>query len=110
MKLKALSQIGMENQAHNKYPHFLGSRGYNGEAFQNRLKEAMQAIADEKTSSDPSSQGSTSTALTQDEVVDMSVEHRHVVWRLGRHKLSEETKERFYPESYKSVINIIVRI
>jgi len=99
----------MENQAHNKYPHFLGSRGYNGEAFQNRLKDAMQAIAAEKASSDPSSQEST-TALTQDELVDMSVEHRHVTWKLARQKLSYETKERFYPETYMPVINRIVRI
>ncbi|XP_078150750.1 uncharacterized protein LOC144546092 [Carex rostrata] len=106
----AASQIGTENQTHNKYPHFLGSRGYNGEGFQNRLKDAMQAIADEKASSDPSSQGSTTTALTPDELVDLSVEHRHVTWKLARQKLSDETKERFYPETYIPVINRIVRI
>ena len=70
----------------------------------------MQAIADEKASSDPSSQGSTSTVLTPDELVDLSVEHRHVTWKLARQKLSDETKERFYPETYIPVINRIVRV
>ena len=70
----------------------------------------MQVIANEKTSSDPSSQGSCTTALTQDEVIEMSVEHRHVTWKLGRQKLNDETKERYYPDTYVSVINRIVRI
>ena len=70
----------------------------------------MQAIADEKASSDPSSQGSNTTPLTPDELVDMSIEHRHVVWRLGRQKFNDETKERFYPDTYAPVINRIVRI
>ena len=70
----------------------------------------MQAIANEKASSDPSSQGSTSTALTPDELVDLSIEHRHVTWKLGRQKLHDETKERYYPDKYAPVINRIVRI
>ena len=69
----------------------------------------MQVIADKKASSDPSSQGSTS-ALTPEEVIDLSVEHRHVTWKLGRQKLNKENKERFYPEKYVPVINKIVRI
>ena len=69
----------------------------------------MQAIADEKASTDPSSQGSNS-ALTPEEVIDLSVEHRHVTWRLGSQKLNKEDKERFYPEKYVPVINKIVRI
>jgi hypothetical protein len=40
----------------------------------------------------------------------MSVEHRHITWKLGRQKLHEETKERFYPEDYVPVIKRIVRI
>ena len=104
------SNTGKENQAHNKYPHFLGSRGYSGEAFQNRVKDAMQAIANEKASSDPSSQGSNITPLTHDELVDMEIEHRHVVWKLGRQKLNDETKQRLYPDTYAPVINRIVRI
>ena len=104
------SKIGKENQAHNKYPHFLGSRGYSGEGFESRLKDAMQAITNEKASSDPSSQGSTSTALTPEELVDLSVEHRDLTWKLARQKLSDETNERFYPEKYVPVINKIVRI
>jgi hypothetical protein len=70
----------------------------------------MQAIANEKASSDPSSQGSCSAPLTQEELVEMSVEHRHVTWKLGRQKLSDESKERFYPETYVPVIKEIVRI
>ena len=70
----------------------------------------MQVIADEKSSSDPSSQGSSSTALTQDDVIQMSIEHRHITWKLGRQKLHDETKERFYPEDYVPVIKRIVRI
>ena len=54
--------------AHLEYPHFLGSRGYNGEDFRRRLTGAMQVIADEKASSDPSSQGSSSTPLTPEDV------------------------------------------
>ena len=69
----------------------------------------MQVIADEKASTDPSSQGSNS-ALTPEEVIDLSVEHRHVTWRLGRQKLDKETKERFYPDTYVPVIKKIVRI
>ena len=69
----------------------------------------MQAIADEKSSSDPSSQGLT-TALTPEELVDLSVEHRDLTWKLARQKLSKETKERFYPKTYVPVINKIVRI
>ena len=69
----------------------------------------MQAIADEKASTDPSSQGSNSV-LTPEEFVDLSVEHRHVAWKLGRQKLNKENKERFYPEKYVPVINKIVRI
>ena len=80
-----------------------------GEGFRSRLTDAMQTIADEKASSDPSSQGSTS-ALKPEEVLDMSIEHRHVTWRLGRQKLDKETKERFYPETYVPVIKKIVRI
>ena len=80
-----------------------------GEGFRSRLTDAMQTIADEKASSDPSSQGLTS-ALTPEEVIDLSVEHRHVTWRLGRQKLDKETKERFYPETYVPVIKKIVRI
>jgi hypothetical protein len=70
----------------------------------------MQVIADEKASPDLSSQGSSSTALTQEDVIQMSVEHRHITWKLGRQKLHDETKERFYPENYVPVINRIVRI
>jgi len=74
----------------------------------------MQAIANEKASSDPSSQGSCSSALspalTPDDVIQMSVEHRHVAWKLGRQKLHDETKERFYPDKYVPVIEKIVRI
>ena len=70
----------------------------------------MQAIADVKASSDPSSQGSNTTPLTQDDLIDMAIEHRHVVWKLGRQKLNDETKQRFYPDKYASVINRIVRI
>jgi hypothetical protein len=70
----------------------------------------MQVIADEKASSDPSSQGSSSTALTPAEVIQMSIEHRHITWKLGRQKLNDETKERFYPQTYVPVINRIVRI
>ncbi|XP_078174426.1 uncharacterized protein LOC144568070 [Carex rostrata] len=103
---KTASKIGKENQAKNEYPHFLGSRGYMSEGFRSRLTDAMQTIADEKTSSDPSSQGSTS-ALKPEEVLDMSIEHRHVTWRLGRQKLDKETKERFYPETYVPVIEKI---
>ena len=69
----------------------------------------MQVIADEKASSDPSSQGSTS-ALTPEEVLDLSIEHKHLTWRLGRQKLNKENKECFYPEKYVPVINKIVRI
>jgi len=88
----------------------MGSRGYYGVGFQSRLRDAMQAIADEKASSDPSSQGSCSTPLTQEELIDFSIEHRHVTWKLGRQKLHDETKERFYPEKYVPVIQKIVRI
>ena len=71
----------------------------------------MQVIADEKASTgDLSSQGSSSTALTQEDVIQMSVEHRHITWKLGRQKLHDETKERFYPVKYVPVINKIVRI
>ena len=70
----------------------------------------MQVIADEKVSSDPSSQGSSSIVLTPAEVIQMSIEHRHITWKLGRQKLNDETKERFYPETYVPVINRIVRI
>ena len=70
----------------------------------------MQVIADEKASSDPSSQGSSSTVLTPSEVIQMSIEHRHITWKLGRQKLNDETKERFYPQTYVPVINRIVRI
>ena len=70
----------------------------------------MQVIADEKASSDPSSQGSTSTVLTPEDVIDLSVEHRHVTWKLARQKLNDQTKERYYPEKYAPVINRIVRI
>ena len=70
----------------------------------------MQVIADEKASSDPSSQGSSSTALTQEDVIQLSIEHRHITWKLGRQKLNDETKERFYPQTYVPVINRIVRI
>jgi hypothetical protein len=69
----------------------------------------MQAIADEKASTDPSSQGSNSS-LTPEEVLDLSIEHRHVTWKLGRQKLNKENKERFYPDKYVPVINKIVRI
>jgi hypothetical protein len=75
-----------------------------------RVGLEMLVIADEKVSSDPSSQGSTSNALTQDDVMQMSIEHRHITWKLGRQKLHDETKERFYPETYVPVINRIVRI
>lgn len=70
----------------------------------------MQSIANEKASSDPSTQGSSTVPLTPEEVIDMSIEHRHVTWKLGRQKLSEETKERFYPETYVPVIKRIVSI
>jgi len=70
----------------------------------------MQVIADEKASTDLSSQGSSSTALTQDDVIQMSIEHRHITWKLGRQKLNDESKERFYPEDYVPVIKRIVRI
>ena len=71
----------------------------------------MQVIADEKASTaDLSSQGSSSTVLTPEDVIQMSVEHRHITWKLGRQKLHDENKERFYPEKYVPVINRIVRI
>ena len=70
----------------------------------------MQAIADEQAASTSSSQGSTATALTPDDIIALSIEHRHVTWKMGRQKLNEETHERYYPETYTPVISRIVRI
>lgn len=92
------------------YKHFLGSRGYDGEKFQNRLKDALKKFATEEgSSSDLSSCGST-TELSEEQLLNMSVEHRHVAWKLAREKVSDEG-ELIYPNpETKAIIMTIVRI
>lgn len=110
-KLQNKSNKGKENQSKNKYKHYLGSRGYSGEKFQNRLKEAFQKIANDKAvSSDPSTQGST-TILSQEQFLDMSVQYRHVSWTLGHTKQSADGEELLHPNpDTEAIVKTIVRI
>ncbi|XP_078156982.1 uncharacterized protein LOC144552847 isoform X2 [Carex rostrata] len=83
------SRQGKAKQSKNLYSHFLGSRGYKGEKFQKRLKETLKKTAKQGTQSDLSSCGSTSH-LSGEQIIQMSVQHRHVSWKLAREKVLDD--------------------
>lgn len=91
------------------YPHLLGNRGYKGEKFQKKLKENLKEIAKDETQSDLSSCGSTSD-LSQEQIIQMSVQHRHVSWKLVREKVLGDGEHVHPNPETKEMIKTIVSI